>query len=1236
MSLISRTVLPYLCLFYTLMTVLNLHVQSTHAEEHEVEGSTPETTAEELINESQKSILKTTSSHSFSFKDVYQINLNLDLPGDIEFVPTEGAEIDVILEKQAQATNTERDIATRTYLGNISVTGTHDDGTLQLKVQLLGGDGSEATPNPFFGAGNLSATLPKQFHLKCTIKTPADISVKLQSKIGDVRLQRIRGQIEITTETGDVHLNETLGNYSVTLTDGDIKGKILFTRGQNKLETKNGAIELTVLDAIAAPMDITAQGGNILLQLPENYAIDALLESDKQQVVINLPVQFEDDTELAIINGGGPLFRLKSTDAISLLQNIPVKDQTNIQMNTEPDSLLDAAQPVPQTEKPPIIDGNLSEIVWQTASVLPPFQNAEGTEESESLTETFLIWDAENFYIGVRAYIPNSQLPRISQTQHDSPIWEDECIEILIDTNPLTEVYHHFVINPISALFDQQVSKPGEASFQFAPQEVQFTLNRQAMQTAFKANSEWNSDAKVATQINATSWSVEIALPRKMLEKSPQVNLQNSSDLKNIWLFNIHRKAQHKARDIEHLISTTQREYSYWLPTYYSEYPWWPHSPHEYAAPLSERVAPAMGVLHFVKRTPFSSETFASEAQFRVAAIEVEGNTILPTEVVQQQVPVQLGDVITSTQLSWLLAEIQNQEWFKDVRLETKQVSTDSDASEQFTAINILVQVAEVPVLFARQIKIKGSRTFPEAFIKRWFQLENNYLTVDIIRLKQQLIADFYSNRGYEFATVTHELVNDVLTFTINEGTLHEVRFTGNSRISRSELLSALDLKTAGTDEKQGLQTSDVYHRTLGQSKINQMQKQLSETNEHFKSIQNWRVQREGGKNIMIVEIEEQPLTKTSGFPIVQFNRVHGLVLGAGGTLATRLTTRLTGKEHVFGSVSRGFSSKIWNYQGGIEKVFFDSRTLKFGASVYKLTDISSNRSLRPAEISLSAAYYGFASQDYYQRQGAQGWITFATSEWNFLRLELTGETHDNLSKSTDWSYLNRNRIKRGNSRIDRGQFESVSLIYAFDTRDHKSAIKRYFHTLSFANERTRRGWRGELALEIAAGDYAFNFYRFELMRYTPLFGSHNLNVRIGGDFSSAPLPRQRLLHLGGSTNLRGYAFNRFAGDNRVVLNLEYRLIKETILREPDAALGWTLSCFLDTGTVWWHDNVPFSDFNTFIEQFKTGIGVGCSIFLDPSGDPSPWSVAVEIAEPLDASFSLQNPHIILRLERIF
>ena len=123
-----------------------------------------------------------------------------------------------------------------------------------------------------------------------------------------------------------------------------------------------------MLDTVAAPMDMTAQGGNIRLKLPENYAIDVELESEKQQVVINLPAQIDNETSLTIINDGGPLFRLKATNTISLLPSS--SDTENTPSQVEADPFADSILSVPETTQAPIIDGNLSEIVWQTAQVL--------------------------------------------------------------------------------------------------------------------------------------------------------------------------------------------------------------------------------------------------------------------------------------------------------------------------------------------------------------------------------------------------------------------------------------------------------------------------------------------------------------------------------------------------------------------------------------------------------------------------------------------------------------------------------------------------------------------------------------------------------------------------------------------------------------------------------------------------------------------------------------------------
>ena len=137
------------------------------------------------------------------------------------------------------------------------------------------------------------------------------------------------------------------------MTKGNIDGQILLTQGQNKLETQNGSIGLVVLDPVAAPMDITAQGGSIRLRLPENYGADVEFESQKQQIVVNLPAQFDEETGLTIINDGGPLFRLKATDTISLLPSSPSGEKASTDAETNP--FVDSAQPVPHIVKHPLL-----------------------------------------------------------------------------------------------------------------------------------------------------------------------------------------------------------------------------------------------------------------------------------------------------------------------------------------------------------------------------------------------------------------------------------------------------------------------------------------------------------------------------------------------------------------------------------------------------------------------------------------------------------------------------------------------------------------------------------------------------------------------------------------------------------------------------------------------------------------------------------------------------------------
>ena len=1220
----------YQSAFCFILLGIYFSVQSIDAAEDGTVDTTRFTFASTQTEKNKTQPPHATSSQTFSFDDVYQLKLDLDILGDVRIVAIDSnvedkGTISVTLEKRILEQNP---ILTKIFLDNILITGTKTDGILQLNAKL-----PEDISKAILEKEN-TFEIKKHLHLNYTIKTPPDVSVQLKMKAGDVYLHHIRGKIEITNEIGNVHLDETLGSYNVEIKEGKIHGNILLTPGENQIKTLKGSIELTVLDDLAAQLDLTALGGDIGLLLPKNYPADVELKNDKQHYIINLPAEM--DNNIGIINGGGPLLKLTATDTISVLPNPRLHSSSEDAKPTAPEEITstELTQLIPLTAKPPIIDGNLSEKVWLNATTLSPFQNPTGTQAAVNTTDVYLMWDAAYLYVGVRVHLSNYHLPRVSQTQKDSPIWEDESVEILLDMNPDTEGYSHMVVNPIGAFFDQWVTKEGVPNYRFAPRDFPRIPIDDSIEK-FKGDSAWNSDAKVATKINTNFWSFEVAFPLGAAGRKDE----------DTWLLNVHRKAQGKLGNAENIEPSLYREYSYWLPIYDEEYPWWPHWKE------------GMGKVKLDKAQQSISQTFEVLERLEVTRIEIEGNTTIPTQVLLDHIPIASGDTITNEQLAWLIAELENSDWFQEVKLKT--VVLDTDKAESSTVnpsvttladaesegadsekidnlpdteplkVTLQISVTEAPLKFASQIKVIENRSFPSQFITDWFDLSVGYLADDNLNLKQQMITDFYVNRGYPFAKVTHEFVNDTLLLNVNEGYLDEIRFTGNHRISQDELTSALDIDT-----------KKVYYHALGQTKINKLREKLKKTNENFKSIQDWHVQREGGRNIMIVEIQEQPFVKPGWYPILGFNRVHGLVLGAGGTLSTQFT----GEEQLFGSVSGGFSSKIWNYNFGVEKNFFKRSPLALGVGLFKLTDISSNNyRLLPVEVDLSAAVYGTAFQDYYQRQGEHIWLAQTFGKLGLMRLEFTQEDHDNLSKSTDWSYFDRKRLKRGNSRIDRGLLKMLSLTYTFDTRDYKSTIEgpQYVgsHLLLWPNERTRRGWRGHFGMEMAGGslggDFTFNFLKFELVRYTPLFGPHHLNIRLSGDYSNVPLPRQRLLYLGGATTLRGYDFNAFAGDRRILLNIEYRLFQEThINTNTETVIGWALSSFLDTGRVWWYAENPFSEFS--LSELKTSIGVGVSFFISPPVGLQPFSTAVEIAVPLNVDYSLRTPRIIWRLERMF
>ena len=239
------------------------------------------------------------------------------------------------------------------------------------------------------------------------------------------------------------------------------------------------------------------------------------------------------------------------------------------------------------------------------------------------------------------------------------------------------------------------------------------------------------------------------------------------------------------------------------------------------------------------------------------------------------------------------------------------------------------------------------------------------------------------------------------------------------------------------------------------------------------------------------------------------------------------------------------------------------------------------------------------------------------------ITLEFTDEDHEILFKSTDWSLLNKNALKRSNLRIDEGHFRSVTVGYNFNSLRAPAPIQsgsplrgtrqtRNSGTVATSDNRVKHGWRGNFSVEYANkrlnSDFDFNLYHFTIVRYNQLLSNHNLDFRLEGAFSDRPLPRQRLLYLGGIGTLHGYDFKEFVGDNTLLFNVEYRIHfgKIRYMDESEGPLG-VVTAFSDTGYAW------FNDEDLRFDRFNTSVGVGVSLFI---GDPS-FVLGLEIARPL-------------------
>ncbi len=175
------------------------------------------------------------------------------------------------------------------------------------------------------------------------------------------------------------------------------------------------------------------------------------------------------------------------------------------------DERTGAISPLPfsvvnRTDLPPLIDGRFNDKCWEKSIEFSPFILIVGTDLPTQQTKAYITYDQNNLYIFMNCFenILDPALQKIfefkaEKTEHDSNVWEDDCVEVFIKPSSKEEVYYHLVVNSKGTIYDARCQNS-------------------------TCDKNWNSNAEVKTLVGEKAWTVEMGIPfRSLGVVSPEI-----------------------------------------------------------------------------------------------------------------------------------------------------------------------------------------------------------------------------------------------------------------------------------------------------------------------------------------------------------------------------------------------------------------------------------------------------------------------------------------------------------------------------------------------------------------------------------------------------------------------------------------------------------------------------------------------------------------------------------------
>jgi len=115
---------------------------------------------------------------------------------------------------------------------------------------------------------------------------------------------------------------------------------------------------------------------------------------------------------------------------------------------------------VPRASSPITIDGRLGEPAWAAAGRIPSFEHYRLQMRLKNRTEVRLLYDEEALYVAFACGEANMGAVKASVADHDGGVWDDDCVEVFLDTQGDQASFVHFILNTLNTQYDALGSDP--------------------------------------------------------------------------------------------------------------------------------------------------------------------------------------------------------------------------------------------------------------------------------------------------------------------------------------------------------------------------------------------------------------------------------------------------------------------------------------------------------------------------------------------------------------------------------------------------------------------------------------------------------------------------------------------------------------------------------------------------------------------------------------------------------